>query len=83
MSSPAVKTFNSVYQAQIGLVKGSGSLQRHWRVGTSKKEPGLLTSHTWLHPFHFNLSIAQFVCNLLLIEHGAERTGDEIHFLKS
>lgn len=29
MSSHAVKIFNSVYQAQIGLAKGTESLQQH------------------------------------------------------
>lgn len=66
MPSHAVKIFNSVYQAQIGLVKGSESLQQHCRAGTSKNEPGLPDSHTWLCLFHFTLSTDTFVISYRL-----------------
>lgn len=80
MSSHAVKIFNSVYQAQIGHAKGSGSFHWQCRVCTSKNELGLLSSCSSLRGFHFNLSIAKFIYNLLLIEHGAECTWDTFFF---
>lgn len=56
-------------------------VQKVYSDTTLQKMSLVLNSHMWPHHFHFNLSTAKFVYDVLLIEHGAECTRDTF-FLK-